>query len=370
MANLIDWNSAFPRQCPKLGIESFISNGVRPSLIPVLTNYFQNRKMSVKWHGCRSVPKDINGGGPQGATIGLLEYLSQSNNSADCVDLVDRFKFVDDLTILEVMNLLTVGITSFNLKNSVPSDVPLHNQFIPPENLKSQGWLDEINKWTENQQMMINENKTKTMFFNYTDNYKFTSRLKLNNENVEVIDSTRLLGTILTDDLKWDSNTSSIVKKANARMELLRRVASFGPPVDDLKNIYILFIRSMLEQSATVWHSSLTEENASDLERVQKSAVKVILDQKYNGYQNGLAQLGLENLRERRENICLEFARKCVKNKKLDHMFPKNVNTHSMETRNKETYLVQHANTERLQKSAIIHMQKLLNEYDTEHNQS
>ena len=51
-------------------------------------------------------------------------------------------------------------------------------------------------------------------------------------------------------------------------------------------------------------------------------------------------------------------------------MFPKNVNTHSMETRNKETYLVQHANTERLQKSAIIHMQKLLNEYDTEHNQS
>ena len=153
-------------------------------------------------------------------------------------------------------------------------------------------------------------------------------------------------------------------------MEILRSVASFGTPVDDLKNIYILFIRSMLEQSATVWHSSLTEENASDLERVQKSAVKVILDQKYNGYQNGLAQLGLENLRERRENICLEFARKCVKNKKLDHMFPKNVNNHSMETRNKETYLVQHANTERLQKSAIIHMQKLLNEYDTEHNQS
>ena len=41
VANLIDWNNAFPRQCPKLGIESFIENGVRPSLIPVLINYFQ-----------------------------------------------------------------------------------------------------------------------------------------------------------------------------------------------------------------------------------------------------------------------------------------------------------------------------------------
>ena len=42
IANLIDWDNAFPRQCPKLGIESFIRNGVRPSLIPVLINYFQD----------------------------------------------------------------------------------------------------------------------------------------------------------------------------------------------------------------------------------------------------------------------------------------------------------------------------------------
>ena len=51
VANLIDWNNAFPRQCPKLGVESFTKNGVRPSLIPVLVNYFQNREMTVKWHG-------------------------------------------------------------------------------------------------------------------------------------------------------------------------------------------------------------------------------------------------------------------------------------------------------------------------------
>ena len=39
IANLIDWNNAFPRQCPKLGIESFVKNGVRPSLIHILLNY-------------------------------------------------------------------------------------------------------------------------------------------------------------------------------------------------------------------------------------------------------------------------------------------------------------------------------------------
>ena len=364
VANLVDWNNAFPRQCPKLGIESFIKNGVRPSLIPVLINYFQDRKMTVKWHGCRSVPKNIKGGGPQGATIGLLEYLSQSNNSADCVGVVDRFKFVDDLSILEIINLLTVGITSFNIKQQVPSDIPSHNQFIPPQNLKSQDWLDRICDWTDDQKMMINVKKTKTMIFNFTQNYQFSTRLKLNDETIEVINSTRLLGTIISDDLKWDLNTSSIIKKANARMELLRRVASFGTPIEDLKIVYILFIRSILEQSATVWHSSITDENKSDLERVQKSAVKIILQGKYLSYKKGLAQLGIESLDSRREQLCLNFAQKCTKNDKLKHMFPKNTKSHEMNTRHEEKYIVQHANTSRLQNSPLIYMQKLLNEFE------
>ena len=185
IASLIDWKDAFPRQCPKLGIESFIRNGVRPTLIPVLVNYFQDRKMSVKWHGCRSVPRDIHGGGPQGATLGILEYLSQSNNSADLVQDLDRFKFVDDLSILEIIDLLTVGITSYNLKQHIPSDLPTHNQYIPAQNLQSQNWLDAINQWTEDQKMRINEKKTKTMIFNFTDKCQFSTRLQLKGETVE-----------------------------------------------------------------------------------------------------------------------------------------------------------------------------------------
>ena len=79
-----------------------------------------------------------------------LEYLSQSNNSADCVSESDRFKFIDYLSVLEIVNLLTVGITSFNLKQQVPSDIPAHNQYIPAEHSESQRWLNTINDWTLN----------------------------------------------------------------------------------------------------------------------------------------------------------------------------------------------------------------------------
>ena len=45
--------------------------------------------MTVKWHGFKSSQISMPGGGPAGATLGLLEYLSQSNNNSDCVDPED-----------------------------------------------------------------------------------------------------------------------------------------------------------------------------------------------------------------------------------------------------------------------------------------
>ena len=59
--------------------------------------------MVFKFRNVVSSPKNQNGGGPQGATFGILEYLSQSHDSANCVESENRFKFIDDLTILEVI---------------------------------------------------------------------------------------------------------------------------------------------------------------------------------------------------------------------------------------------------------------------------
>ena len=249
------------------------------------------------------------------------------------------------------MNLLTIGISTFHLKNQVPSDIPVHNQIIPAENTQSQEWLNKINDWTTNQKMEINENKTKAMLFNFTKNYQFTTRLQLKEQTVEVIENTKLLGTIISNDLKWDLNTAYLVKRANnARMQLLRKVGAFGASEQDLKIIYVLFIRSILEQSATVWHSSLSKENIDDLERVQKSATKIILRNKWKTYKSALNRLELKTLVERREELCLNFAIKCTQNSKLTTMFPKNSRNHQMKTRNSETYKVNFAHTDRLKK--------------------
>ena len=171
---------------------------------------------------------------------------------------------------MEKIYLINVGLSSYNVRLHVPSDVPSHNQVVSAENLLSQKHLEDINTWTKNQKMKLNEKKTKNLIFNFTKKYQFTTKLNVNNVNIEIPNEAKLLGTVITDKLTWDRNTEEIVKKAYKRMQLLHAAASFTSSKKDLKDIYQTFIRSVLEQSAVVWHSSLTGKNRRDLEEYRK----------------------------------------------------------------------------------------------------
>ena len=94
--------------------------------------------------------------------------------------------------------------------------------------------------------------------------------------------------------------------------------------------------------------------------------MRIILQEKFTGYKNALNKLNLPTLSERREQLCLSFAIKCVKHPKTTDMFPLNNKIHAINTRNTEKYQVQHANTERLKTSSIIYMQNLLNQHEAQ----
>ena len=360
ISQLIDWRQAFDRQCPKLGIQSFIANGVRKSILPVLINYFQDRKMQVKWHGIISTLRDMAGGGPQGCHLGQLEYSSQSNDSGACVASEDRFKFVDDMSLLEVINLITIGITSYNFRNHVASDISTDQKFLPPQNCSSQSYLDSVQQWTDSKLMELNQKKTKAIIFNFTYNYQFSTRLYIQETLLEIVNQTKLLGTIITSDLTWWENTNYITRKAYSRLEILRRLCPFSISTNDLVLIYTLYVRSMLEFNCCVWTFNITKAEVNEIERVQKVACRIILQDDYSSYENALETLNLDNLKDRRKKLSINFAKKSLKNQKTKYMFPLNA-PDSHHIRGHDKYKVNHANTGRLLNSAIPQMQRLLN---------
>ena len=106
----------------------------------------------------------------------------------------------------------------------------------------------------------------------------------------------------------------------------------------------------MVEQSAVVWSSSMTK-GEQNIERLQKVALRMILKDDYSSYPEALKFTGLDTLSARRAKLCLNFA-------KTSEMFPLNVT--EVNTRNPDNYFVTQATTDRLARSAIPYMQRLL----------
>ena len=98
----------------------------------------------------------------------------------------------------------------------------------------------------------------------------------------------------------------------------------------------------------------------------QFGALKIILKDDYKTYENALRLLDLEKLCERRENLCLKYAKKCIKHPKMKDLFPLRKKKHGMITRNQEIFQVEDAHTKRLQDSPVIYMQKMLNQASSE----
>ena len=183
----IDWASAFDRQDPTIAIQKFIKLGVRPSLIPLLASYLTDRKMRVKFNGELSEVFQLIGGGPQGTLLGQIEYIVQSNDNVDSVPQEDKFKYIDDLSLLQLVCLSGL-LVEYNFLEHVASDVGIGHQFLPPEAYPTQETLNSVAHWTEQNLMQLNEKKCNYMQFSRSSS-NFATRLSMNNvKNVRSVD--------------------------------------------------------------------------------------------------------------------------------------------------------------------------------------
>ena len=78
----------------------------------------------------------------------------------------------------------------------------------------------------------------------------------------------KLLGVHIRADLKWSTNTEQMVIKGYKKIWMLRRLKKLRATQEELKDVYVKQIRSVLELAVPVWHSSITQSKRTDIERV------------------------------------------------------------------------------------------------------
>ena len=339
--------------------------------------------MIVTFNGAKSAAEEMLGGGPQGTVLGMFLFLILINKAgfeeqnlklgeklttaAGRRDEISKMhaKYVDDMTAAQTVQMKTDLEKDENRFWPKPAmKRERFEQTLPAEKNEIQDQLDELCAYAETNQMKLNCEKTKVMLFNAAKHNDFMPEIKVKdeNQNIEVVEEFKLLGIMITSDLKWDANTNSITKKAYQRLWMVRRLMNLGLKRRNLVKVYTTQIRSLLEFGAVTWHSMLTKENEKCIERVQKAAVSIILGPDYHDYQSGLMQLGLERLDLRRVKLSLNFAKKATKHVKHSNWFVENIASKQVNTRSvKQTYKPVQARTQRLMKSPISFLTNQLN---------
>ena len=82
-----------------------------------------------------------------------------------------------------------------------------------------QSLLIDLSQSADQKLMKIKEKKTNIMKFNFSINWDFPPEVYIPGfkDQIMVISETRLLGLVITDDLKWAANTQYICSKAYKR---------------------------------------------------------------------------------------------------------------------------------------------------------
>ena len=165
---------------------------LRPSLVPLLADFLSGRRCTVRYNSAESSLIDLVGGFPQGSLIGQDAYLVASDDCADIVNQEDKYRYVDDLEILELVRLTGILI-DYDTQSHVSSDIGPHQQFLPPDSFQTQSYLNSISDLTDTSLMKLNPSKSSYMVFTRSQEV-FATRLVLNSKTLEQKSVCKILG--------------------------------------------------------------------------------------------------------------------------------------------------------------------------------
>ncbi|KAL0148543.1 hypothetical protein M9458_056090 [Cirrhinus mrigala] len=136
--------------------------------------------------------------------------------------------------------------------------------------------VKELAVWCSHNNLELNTLKTVEMTVDFRRNPPALPPLTIMDSTVTSMETFRFLGTTLTQNLKWDNHIDLIVRKAQQRLFFLRQLRKFNLPKELLKQFYSAIIESILCTSITVWFSSATKTDLRRLQRIVRTAERII----------------------------------------------------------------------------------------------
>lgn len=245
----LDFSKAFDRLQPSILIQKMTQYGFNNNITVLVWDFLHNRKQSVKYGGSHSDYLSTQVGAPQGTKLGPVLWLIYSNDLK--VDGFEHIKFADDTTLY----------TSVKNQTSQSAIVPA---------------ITSTQLWSANNNMLLNTDKTEIMNTSLSHRHSYEDSVDSNGVPLTPGLHTKFLGIFIDNKLSFNTHVDNIVSKCNSRLFLMRKLRTVGLGNDSLKIFYASNIRSVACYAAPAWFTLLSDNNKERLERIQRSATRII----------------------------------------------------------------------------------------------
>ena len=191
-ALFVDYSKAFDHVDHSTVLSKMTTLNADPCTIRWMHSFLSNRQQRVKIGSTVSQWTTLTGGMPQGTWFGPYVFLMLID---DLQTMLDTFKFVDDVTLCEVV--------------------------ADPSISQMQVAARQMVEWSRKNLMNINIKKTKEMLLGPIL-LNPPPLILVNDGTVERVTSFKLLGLIIANNLSWEEHIATICSKANKRLHYLK----------------------------------------------------------------------------------------------------------------------------------------------------
>ena len=237
-------------------------------LLRFISSYLKDRTQRVILENSYSTFKPVNSGVPQGSILGPILFLLFVNDIADGInDETNISQYADDTKLWRAM---------YSERDC--------------EILQSD--IDKLNNWCHENNMKLHPDKCKVVSIKASSkndgiflyalpfaNYSYT----IGDTVIDYENSEKDLGVIVNNEVTWHEHQQLILTKASQMLGLTKRTCHFVTNANRKRTLYLTLVRSLFEHCVTVWRPVATT-NIDKFERLQKNAVKWILNEEYTSY--------------------------------------------------------------------------------------
>ena len=207
---------------------------------------------------------------------------------------------------------------------------------------------------------VVNPSKTHLLCIAPVSSAEVSSYIETNEGRIPSAPAMTLLGFSFSNRPTMAAHVELIKKKVNCRIWLLRHLKQAGISPLEIAKIYCSVIRPVIEYAAPIYHWMLTGGQSDEIEKLQRRAMKIIFGYKV-AYSAALENCDCSRLDTRRKEISIKFAEKTAANGSFAHWFPLH-DPYNHNIRRQMRYDEERANTDRLLKSSLFSMRRLLNQ--------